>query len=107
MLYDYANGFDDSPVRLFSEREKIKSVGNGTTFSRDLVGINDIKTAVTSLADTAARLMEATVLPPDPAGQDCLTALIGATVRDIPAFTLTCTPDVSAAQLAYEFLSQV
>lgn len=54
MLYDYANGFDDSPVRLFSEREKIKSVGNGTTFSRDLVGINDIKTAVTSLADTVA-----------------------------------------------------
>ena len=54
MLYDYANGCDDSPVRLFSEREKIKSVGNGTTFSRDLVGINDIKTAVTSLADTVA-----------------------------------------------------
>ena len=54
MLYEYANGYDDSPVRLFSEREKIKSVGNGTTFSRDLVGINDIKTAVTSLADTVA-----------------------------------------------------
>lgn len=54
MLYDYANGYDDSPVKLFSEREKIKSVGNGTTFSRDLVGIEDIKTAVTSLADTVA-----------------------------------------------------
>lgn len=54
MLYDYANGLDNSPVRLFSEREKIKSVGNGTTFSRDLVGIDDIKTAVTSLADTVA-----------------------------------------------------
>ena len=54
MLYDYANGYDDTPVKLFSEREKIKSVGNGTTFSRDLVGIDDIKTAVTSLADTVA-----------------------------------------------------
>ena len=54
MLYDYANGYDESPVKLFSEREKIKSVGNGTTFSRDLVGIDDIKTAVTSLADTVA-----------------------------------------------------
>lgn len=65
------------------------------------------RVTATSLADTTARLLEATVLPPDPAGQDCLTALIGATVRDIPAFTLTCTPDISAAQLAYEFLSQV
>ena len=54
MLYDYANGYDESPVKLFSEREKIKSVGNGTTFSRDLVGLEDIKTAVTSLADTVA-----------------------------------------------------
>ena len=54
MLHDYANGYDETPVKLFSEREKIKSVGNGTTFSRDLVGINDIKTAVTSLADTVA-----------------------------------------------------
>ena len=54
MLYDYANGYDETPVKLFSEREKIKSVGNGTTFSRDLVGIDDIKTAVTSLADTVA-----------------------------------------------------
>lgn len=54
MLYDYTNGLDDSPVRLFSEREKIKSVGNGTTFSRDLVGLEDIKTAVTSLSDTVA-----------------------------------------------------
>ncbi len=53
-LYDYANGFDESPVKLFSEREKIKSVGNGTTFSRDLIGMDDIKTAVTSLSDTVA-----------------------------------------------------
>ena len=36
-----------------------------------------------------------------------MAALIGATVRDIPAFTLTCRPDVEAAEVAYEFLSQV
>lgn len=63
--------------------------------------------AVSSAADTAARLMEATILPPDPDGQDRLAALIGATVRDIPAFTLTCRPDVEAAEVAYKFLSQV
>ena len=63
--------------------------------------------AVSSAADTAARLMEATILPPDPDGQDRLAALIGATVRDIPALTLTCRPDTEAVQVAYEFLTGV
>lgn len=54
MLYDYTNGLEDSPVRLFSEKEKIKSVGNGTTFSRNLTSIDDIKTAVTALSDTVS-----------------------------------------------------
>ena len=62
---------------------------------------------VSSTADTAARLMEATILPLDPADRDRLAALIGAAVRDVPAFTLTCRPDVEAAEVAYEFLSQV
>ena len=65
------------------------------------------RVTVSATADTAARLMEATILPPDELGRDRLAALIGATVRDIPAFTLTCTPDVTAAEVAYEFLSQV
>lgn len=54
MLYDYANGLEDSPVKLFSERDKIKSVGNGITFRRNLQSTDDIKTAVTSLSDTVA-----------------------------------------------------
>lgn len=53
-LYEYANGLDESPVARFSEREKIKSVGNGMTFKRDLVGLGDIRTAVTALADTVS-----------------------------------------------------
>ena len=65
------------------------------------------RVTVCGAADTAARLMEATRLPTDPDGQDRLAALIGATVRDIPAFTLTCRPDVEAAEVAYKFLSQV
>lgn len=60
-----------------------------------------------SAADTTARLLESTILPPDSAGQDDLAALLGATVRDVPAFTLTCRPDTEAAEVAYEFLSQV
>ena len=65
------------------------------------------RVTVTPTADTTARLLEATVLPPDKEGQDRMAALMGATVRDIPAFTLTCRPDIEAAEVAYEFLSQV
>lgn len=54
MLYDYANGLDDSPVCRYSQREKIKSVGNGTTFRRNLRGLDDVKIAVTALSDTVA-----------------------------------------------------
>ena len=54
MIHDYANGIDDSPVALEFERQKIKSVGNGMTFKRDLTGSDDVKTAVLALADTVA-----------------------------------------------------
>ncbi len=58
-------------------------------------------------ADTAARLLEGTVLPPDPAAQDRMAALVGAVTREIPAFRLSCLPDVSAAELAFATLLQV
>lgn len=54
LLHQYANGLDDSPVALYNQREKIKSVGNGITFRRNLAGRDDILTAVTSLSDTVA-----------------------------------------------------
>lgn len=54
LLHQYANGLDDSPVALYNQREKIKSVGNGITFRRNLSGLDDILTAVTSLSDTVA-----------------------------------------------------
>lgn len=54
MIHDYACGLDESPVSLASERRKIKSVGNGITFRRDLIGERDIRTAVVSLSDTVA-----------------------------------------------------
>ncbi len=57
-------------------------------------------------ADTVARLLEATLLPPAPADQDRMAALIGAIVRKTPAYTLACRPDTAAAELAYEFLTQ-
>ena len=54
VIHDYANGIDDSPVSLSYERQKIKSVGNGMTFKRDLNGMEDIKTAILALSDTVA-----------------------------------------------------
>ncbi len=54
LIHDYANGVDDSPVSLSYERQKIKSVGNGMTFKRDLSGMEDIETAILSLSDTVA-----------------------------------------------------
>jgi len=54
LLHSYANGLDDSPVCLYNQREKIKSVGNGITFRRNLTSMDDILTALTSLSDTVA-----------------------------------------------------
>lgn len=54
VIHDYANGLDMTPVLRFDQQEKIKSVGNGTTFRRNLKGEEDIRTGVTALSDTVA-----------------------------------------------------
>ncbi len=51
----YARGDDDALVRKIGEREPVKSVGNGTTFSRDLLGHADVHTATAQLADEVAQ----------------------------------------------------
>ncbi len=61
----------------------------------------------TATADTVANLLASTLLPPDTAGQDRMAALIGILTRQTPAYTLACRPDTAAAELAYEFLSQI
>ena len=59
MLYEYANGLDASPVALACEKQKIKSVGNGITFRRNLQGEEDIRTALTALSDHVASRLRA------------------------------------------------
>ena len=54
MLWAYTNGLDESPVSLYGEGDRIKSVGNGVTFTRNLISEDDIVTAITSLSDTVA-----------------------------------------------------
>ena len=56
-LWDMANGLDNAPVRRFGESREVKSVGNGMTFRRDLLGMQDIRLAISVLADSAAARM--------------------------------------------------
>ena len=57
MLSVYARGEDDDPVRRADEREEIKSVGNGITFRRNLIGDEDVRTGVMALSESvSARL---------------------------------------------------
>ncbi|WP_312645259.1 DNA polymerase IV [Hydrogenoanaerobacterium sp.] len=73
MIHDYAAGLDDSPVKSAYEEREVKSVGNGMTFRRNLLGLDDIKTGAAALADTvAARLRHC--------GLDCHTVQVQ--VRD-------------------------
>lgn len=54
VMWEHANGIDDSPVSLYTDKEPVKSVGNGITFKRDLTTDGDIATAVKALSDTVA-----------------------------------------------------
>ena len=53
-LWACANGYDDSPVRRIGEREPAKSIGNGMTFRRDLVGWDELKAGIIALSDEVA-----------------------------------------------------
>lgn len=57
MLYLYATGQDSEPVRRASQREEIKSVGNGMTFPRNLTSREEVDSTLLFLSETvAARL---------------------------------------------------
>jgi DNA polymerase-4 len=56
-LFSYANGLDDSPVLEAGQEDDIQSVGNGMTFSRNLISQDDIHTSVAVLSDHVAARM--------------------------------------------------
>lgn len=56
-LSAYARGEDQSPVASYYGESLVKSVGNGMTFRRDLLGEHDIRTGIASLADSVAARM--------------------------------------------------
>ncbi|MEA4969431.1 MAG: DNA polymerase IV [Candidatus Pelethousia sp.] len=51
-IWEYACGLDEEPVKRIGEEEATKSIGCGLTFSRDLVGLKDIRAGLTMLSDT-------------------------------------------------------
>ena len=53
-LSDYARGLEHSPVAPMDHQETPKSVGNGLTFSRNLVGEEQVRTGLSLLADEVA-----------------------------------------------------
>ncbi len=53
-LWKYANGLENSPVRPAGTYTPPKSVGNGETFSHDLVGEEQVRSGVILLADQVA-----------------------------------------------------
>lgn len=59
ILWAFANGYDDSPVKLENTYAPIKSIGNSTTTPRDLLTDQDVKIVLYVLAESvAARLRE-------------------------------------------------
>jgi DNA polymerase-4 len=53
-LYEYANGLDQAPVHSRYAAEPVKSVGNGTTFSKNLTTQEQVTAGVSMLADSVA-----------------------------------------------------
>lgn len=59
ILWAFANGYDDFPVKVENTRAPIKSVGNSTTTPRDLENDEDVKIVLYILAESVAtRLRE-------------------------------------------------
>lgn len=59
VLWAFANGYDDSPVKPEDTHAPIKSIGNSTTTHRDLETDEDVKIVLYILAESvAARLRE-------------------------------------------------
>ena len=55
MLWEYANGLDDSEVTLVDDESEAKGIGNSITFPKDLESIDEIKCAFFTLAESVGR----------------------------------------------------
>lgn len=80
ILWGFANGLDDSPVRKENTHGEIKSIGNSTTTPRDLENDEDVKIVLYVLSESvAARLRES--------GFRCRTVEISVRYKELYSFT--------------------
>ena len=83
VLWGFANGYDNSPVRKENTHAAIKSVGNSTTTPRDLTTDEDVKIIIYVLSESvAARLREN--------GFRCRTVEISIRDNELYSFTRQC-----------------
>lgn len=54
VLWAFANGYDDSPVKLEGTCAPVKSIGNSTTTFRDLICNEDVKIIIFMLAESVS-----------------------------------------------------
>lgn len=57
MMHNHANGIDDDPVAFLSDEQIPKSVGNSTTFYKDLTEMRDIELGFTVIAESVVGRM--------------------------------------------------
>ncbi len=55
LLWEYANGIDESPVAEISHKRDIKSIGNSTTPPQDMKSVTEVRSVLLHLADKVAR----------------------------------------------------
>ena len=83
VLWGFANGYDNSPVKKENTHATIKSVGNSTTTPRDLTSDEDVKIILYVLSESvAARLREN--------GFRCKTVEISIRDNELYSFTRQC-----------------
>lgn len=59
VLWEYANGYDHSPVSGFGERESIKSIGNSMTLMRDITEPEEVRHVLYILAESVCERLRA------------------------------------------------
>ena len=81
MLYRYANGLDNAPVRHKDDLPPPKSIGNSTTTPRDLVTENDLRIVLTLLCESVCTRLRA---------QKLTCATVSVSVRDKELHIKSC-----------------
>lgn len=85
ILWQFANGLDDSPVKSFNEdyngnERLVKSIGNSITTPRDLTNLRDVKLIIYMLTESVAMRLRET-------GCYCLTVAIQVRNKELHSFS--------------------